>query len=201
MGRSSILDPFVPNFDARERFQLQVRAPAGLVYETAAGFDFQSVTLVRAIFRLRERVMGSRPGAPAPAPRGFLAGAASIGWGLLREIPGRLFIAGAHCQPWLADVVFTPLGPADFGRFDTAGRVKIAWTLEVEPLDDTRCTLATETRAVATDAESRQRFRRYWRWARFGIYSIRWLLLPAIRREAEARYDRSHPRSAGAAGG
>jgi hypothetical protein len=41
---------------------------------------------------------------------------------------------------------------------------------------------------VATDAEARRRFRRYWRWARFGIVAIRLLILPAIRREAERRW-------------
>ncbi|HET9325310.1 MAG TPA: hypothetical protein VFQ05_00900 [Candidatus Eisenbacteria bacterium] len=32
------------------------------------------------------------------------------------------------------------------------------------------------------------RFRSYWRWARFGIVTIRILLLPAIRRETERRW-------------
>jgi hypothetical protein len=41
---------------------------------------------------------------------------------------------------------------------------------------------------VATDAPARARFRRYWRWARFGIVAIRLLLLPAVRREAERRW-------------
>jgi hypothetical protein len=41
---------------------------------------------------------------------------------------------------------------------------------------------------VATDAPARARFRRYWRWARFGIVSIRLLLLPAVRRAAERQW-------------
>jgi hypothetical protein len=41
---------------------------------------------------------------------------------------------------------------------------------------------------VATDAGARLKFRRYWRWARFGIVAIRLLLLPAIRRAAERRW-------------
>ena len=42
---------------------------------------------------------------------------------------------------------------------------------------------------VATDPDARQRFLRYWRWARFGIVLIRWLMLPAIRRQAEAEFN------------
>ena len=37
------------------------------------------------------------------------------------------------------------------------------------------------------------RFHRYWRWARFGIVAIRYLLLPAVRRTAEARWAAERP--------
>ena len=47
---------------------------------------------------------------------------------------------------------------------------------------------AQETRAVATDEQARRMFRRYWRWARFGIVAIRRLILPAVRRAAERRW-------------
>jgi hypothetical protein len=68
--------------------------------------------------------------------------------------------------------------------------VKIAWTLEAEPLEPALTRFSHETRAVATDGEARTKFRQYWRWARFGIVSIRLLLLPAIRRAAERRWER-----------
>jgi hypothetical protein len=41
---------------------------------------------------------------------------------------------------------------------------------------------------VIGGAASRRRFLAYWRWARFGIIAIRWVLLPAIRREAERQW-------------
>jgi hypothetical protein len=47
---------------------------------------------------------------------------------------------------------------------------------------------AHETRAVATDTAARKKFLRYWRWARFGIITIRGLLMPAIRRPAERQW-------------
>lgn len=184
----SPLDPLIPTWDARERFGVEVQAPAALVYDTAARFDLWSVPLVRAIFRLRELLLRSPAPPGPPEAGGFLTTAPRMGWGILREEPGRLFIAGAHCEPWLAKVRFIPLTADRFLAFADPGRVKIAWTLETEQLDPTRSRLATETRAVATDQAARQRFVRYWRWARAGIIPIRWLLLPAIRREAEARF-------------
>jgi hypothetical protein len=177
------LDPFLPAPDVRERFAVRVAAPSAHVFEVAVGFDMQGVFAVRAIFRAREKLLGGR--ARPRAARGLVAELEALGWGRLVHQPGELHVAGAHCRPWLADVTFTPLTPETFAGFDRPGEVRIAWTLETTPLGDGRTLLATETRAAATDAASRARFLRYWRWARCGILPIRWLLLPAIRRAAE----------------
>jgi hypothetical protein len=45
----------------------------------------------------------------------------------------------------------------------------------------------TETRALATDPESRARFRRYWTLVSPGIVLIRWEMLRLVKREAERR--------------
>jgi hypothetical protein len=66
--------------------------------------------------------------------------------------------------------------------------VKIAWTLEAEPVGPATTRFAQETRVVATDEQARMKFLRYWRWARFGIVAIRLLMLPAVRRAAERRW-------------
>lgn len=160
-----------------------VRAPAETVFATAETFDLQSLLLIRSIIRLRQLFLGSTP--VVRKPRAFLQEALEMGWGLLAQESGRLFIAGAHCQPWLADVTFTPVPAREFSSYFEPNCVKIAWTLEVEPQSPTSARLATETRALATDDEARRQFRRYWRWARFGIVAIRWFMLPAIRRQAE----------------
>ena len=178
------LDPFIPTPDARERFAVTVRTPAALVYDVAGAFDMQSIWSVRTIFRLRERIMGSRTG--ARIPRGFLEELRELGWGCLLERPGELFVGGAVCQPWLADVVFRPVPPEEFAAFAEPDLVKIAWTLETRSLGPSLTELSSETRVAATDQAARRRFLAYWRWARVGIYSIRWLLLPAIRTRAEA---------------
>ncbi len=175
----------MPRPDVRERFSELVSAPAPLVLDEACGFDLQSVWLVRAIFRTRERVMGVTP--PARRPRGILDETLSLGWGLLHR-DDRLVIAAARCQPWLPEVIFTAIPTDRFAAFSEPGQVKIAWTLEAEPLAADRTRFSHETRVVATDAEARQLFRRYWRWAGFGIVGIRYLMMPAVRRRAEARW-------------
>jgi hypothetical protein len=183
----ALLDRFIPRPDRRERHEIRVRAPAGLVLDTARGFDMLSIPLVRMIFDLRGRVMGAQ--APPPRePRGFVEETLGLGWGILDEQPGRHIVAGAVCQPWLADVKFRSVPPERFAEFAEPDQVKIAWTLEVEALDGGSTRLATETRAVATDAGARAKFLRYWSVAGIGIILIRVLLLPGVRRKAERRW-------------
>jgi hypothetical protein len=181
------LDRFIPRPDVVERFETTIRAPAELVMKTAGDFDMQSLPLVRAIFWLRERVTGATR-VPPRKPQGLLAETRSLGWGLLAEEPGRLVICGATCQPWKADVRFAPVAPEDFAEYTGADRVKIAWSLEAQRIDATTTRFAQETRVVASDRQALVKFRRYWRWARFGIIAIRLLMLPAIRRTAETRW-------------
>jgi hypothetical protein len=181
------LDRFIPEPDVRERFRTTVEAPAALVLEVAADLDLQSLTVVRAIFRLREKLLRSAPAAPRK-PQGFLAEMRALGWGLLVEEPGRLIVCGASCWPWEASVRFEPIAAERFATWAEPGQVKIAWTLEAEALGPARTRFAHETRAVATDAEARRRFLRYWRWARFGIVAVRLLWLPAVRRAAQRRW-------------
>lgn len=184
---ASPLDPFIPVYDIRERHSTMVEAPPDLVFDLAAAFDPQSLHLVRAIFWLRGVVLGSTR-TPVRPSEGFLSDMRHLGWGVLAEEPKRLFVAGASCQPWLADVVFASRTAGDFRSFAEPGFVKIAWTLEVIPRGRVSCRLATETRALATDETARRLFGRYWRRIHVGVRSIRRLMLFAMRRRAEARY-------------
>jgi hypothetical protein len=171
-----------------------------VTFDVARNISLRSIPLVRTMFWLRARAMGAT-GEGRVGERAFVDEALAMGWGMLADDPGRLFVAGAECQPWIADVVFRPVPPADFESFAEPDRVKIAWTLEVEPLAAARSgapasQFSTETRAVATDAEARRKFLRYWSVARYGIIAIRWLLVPAVRREAERRWASRPPTSA-----
>lgn len=191
------IERFIPDADMRKRHDIVVRAPAALVLETARRFDILSVPLVRAIFWLRARMLGAR----TPVrfwSRGLIEEARGIGWELLAEEDDRFIVMGAVCQPWVADVAFTPVPLAEFAAASPPDRVKIVWTLEAEALNETTTRLATETRAVATDAQARAKFRRYWRRFGTGILMIRWLLLPVLRRRAEQRWRAA--RAAGAGG-
>jgi len=183
---SQAIERFIPRAEIRVRHETVVHAPPGVVFDVARSFDIQSIPLVRAIFWLRAKLLGGPP--PANRPKGLVAEAAAPGWGVLAERPGRELVMGAVAQPWLANVMFTAVPPTWFAAFADPEVVKIVWTWEAEPdgLDVTR--LATETRVQPTDDAARAKFRRYWRVFGIGIVLIRWLVVPAVRREAERRY-------------
>jgi hypothetical protein len=186
-GDVALLDRYISHPDVRERFETTIRAPASVVMQVAAGFDMQSAPAVKWIFRLRDMLLGSR-GATPRRPQGLLEETRNLGWGLLEEEVARHVVCGAKCRPWLADVRFTALRAEEFSAYSEPDQVKIAWTLEADEIAAELTRFAQETRAVATDAGSRRKFLRYWRWARFGIIAIRLFMLPAVRRAAERQW-------------
>ena len=185
MPRSpSPLDPFMPRFDVRERFERRVCASPEVVMRTAYDFDMQSIWPIRTIINARKFILGGTR--DKREPKGLVEECLDIGWGRLVEEPDKLLICGAVCQPWVGDVKFTPIPAKDFAAYDEPEQVKIVWSLETKEIEPGLTIFAHEVRAVATDDEARRKFFRYWRWARFGIVAVRLLLLPAIKRRAEA---------------
>lgn len=182
----SPLDEFIPISDVCERFQRRIDAPPELVMRTAYDFDMQSIWLIRTIINVRKFVLGGT--AEERRSIGMVEETRELGWGTLVEVPGQMLVCGAVCQPWVGDVVFTPIPREVFAEFDSPDQVKIVWSLEAVETGPNVTRLGHEVRAVATDEGARLKFMRYWRWARFGIVAIRLLLLPAIRREAEREF-------------
>lgn len=179
----SLLEPFMPTFDVRERFERQVSASPGVVMQTAYDFDMQSIWLIRMIINARKFILGGTQ--KRREPKGLVDECLELGWGKLDEEPDKLLVCGAKCQPWFGDVTFTPLPVKDFADYNEPDLVKIVWSLETKEIEPGLTLFAHEVRAVATDDEARRKFLRYWRWARFGIVAIRLLLLPAIQKRAE----------------
>jgi hypothetical protein len=94
---------------------------------------------------------------------------------------------GAVTQAWQASPVFRGLPPDEFRNFAEPGYVRIAWTLEAEPLGAGRSRFRTETRVASTDPAARAQFRRYWAIVSPGVRLIRHQSLALVRNEAERR--------------
>ncbi len=181
-----LLDRFMPAYDVVERHHIAVGAPAATTLEAAQQMEMGQSRVVRSVFAAREWLMGSTRSA-RPVPAGLLDQMQALGWCVLAHRPGREIVMGAATRPWEANPTFRPVPPAAFAAFAEPAYVKIAWTLRADPVSDRTSIFRTETRAVATDAYARARFRAYWACVSPGIWLIRRLLLCPVKASAERR--------------
>lgn len=184
-GRDDLLDRFMPRCDVVERHRIRVLAPAAITLAAAREMDINRTPVVRAVFKAREVIMGSVGRAPRSA--GLVADMQALGWGILADVPDREIVMGGVTKPWLADPTFHALAPEAFATFDDPDFVKIAWTLRADPDGPAASIFRTETRAIATDARARGKFRPYWSLLSPGIIMIRWAMLRPLKAEAERR--------------
>jgi len=180
-----LLDRFMPRYEVVERHHVRVSAPAAITLSAAKDGDLNRSAFIRGIFKAREIVLGA-DGAES-VRQGLIARMTSLGWCILAETADREIVLGAVTQPWMPNVVFRGIPPAEFRAFREPGYVKIVWNLRADPLGDAHSMFRTETRVSTTDDAARVKFR--WYWARFspGIALIRRAMLPAVKKDAEAR--------------
>ena len=180
------LDVFMPNYDVAERRQIGVGAPAAITFGALMDMDLEQSLLIRAIFKGRELLLGAEPDMK-DRPRGLAAVTRELGWVVLADVPGHEIVMGAVTRPWEPNVVFRGIPPEHFAAFNEPDYVKIVWTLRADAIGDDRSIARSETRAIATDASARRKFR--WYWSRFsaGIVLIREMSMRLVKREAERR--------------
>ena len=186
-GSDRLLDAFMPHYDIVERHHVQVRAGAAVTLASACEQDLQRSAVARAIFKARQLVLRGATADERPAGLPLLPELLSLGWGILADVPGREVVVGAVTRPWERTVIFQAI-PADrFAVFQEPGFVKIVVSLRADPLGAGESVFRTETRAMATDAEARMRFRSYWSMVSPGVAAIRWLSLWPLKKSAERR--------------
>ena len=200
VARNQLLDRFMPEYDVVERHQISVDAPPAITFAVARDQDVLQSGAARLIFRARELALGATPDKQV-RPRGLVDMTLSLGWGILAEVPGHEIVVGAVTKPWEANVQFRALPPDRLAAFDEPGYVKIVWMLRADPATSGRSVYRTETRAIATSADARARFRRYWAFASPGIGAIRWLSLRPLKQDAERRARETRAAEGRSAGG
>jgi hypothetical protein len=182
-----LIDKYMPSFDVRHYADVRFDAEPGQVYAALRALDLEKSWIVRLLFTLRmlpARIL-DKPPAPerSSVQRTFLESALKMGWVILEEVAGQELVAGAVTQPWVANVIFRGLPPDEFVRFEEPGYTKIVWNIAVRKCDGGGAIASTETRVLATEAESRRKFRRYWIVFSPGIRLIRRVALAEVRRE------------------
>lgn len=176
-----LLDEIIPVWHFGNHHQIVVAAPADRVAEAleSLSLDRDASWLMRAFFRARGLSFPT-----GPTPRTALV---ASGFSVLGERPGREIVFGIAGKFWapreMAHLVRVP-DARTFVEFAEPGQAKGAMNLRVEPLDDGRTLLGTETRVWCTDRRARLLFRAYWTLIRIPSGLIRVDMLRAIARRA-----------------
>lgn len=84
----------MPEYEATEHHHGRVTAPAALIFAAATDLEFTQSGVIRAIFKTREFVLGSRPD-DATRPNALHAQMKALGRRVLAEIPDHEIIMGA----------------------------------------------------------------------------------------------------------
>jgi len=183
VSRDTVVDGLMPTFEVDEWHERIVAAPPTDAMCAVQHFALAESPVISAMIRVRGLMLGTHDDL-SPLERPFAHEALAIGWSLLAERPGRELVYGTVTQPWHGDVQFRALSRDAFVAFDTAGYVKIVWTIAVDSLGPQRTRLHTETRVTTTDPAARARFRRYWAVFSPGILLIRHEALRILARDS-----------------
>jgi hypothetical protein len=168
-----LIDQFMPNYDLAIVHSWVLRAPPEKCFETIVGYDLFQIPVFRVLIGARvlpqrladvARRRGRQAAEPSAPPTFRLRDMPSRGWMLLGERPGVELAFGGVSQPWKprAGSPSTPGTREEFAAFDQPGFVKLVESTRVDPYGERSSIVTMETRVLATDDESRRRFRRYW---------------------------------------
>ncbi|WIV67116.1 hypothetical protein [Natrialbaceae archaeon AArc-T1-2] len=189
-----LIDRHLPEYDVTVTRHAIVDADPETTYQAMLAVDLLDVgPIVRALGWLRivpthvlERVRGRRP--EPMLDRLTFGDLDEIDeWIRLDEEPGDELVVGAVGTFWQPSIEWREVDPEAFADFDDPGYAKIAASLSVRPDDESRTLLTYEVRTATTDANSRRRFRRYWRLVRPFAGYLMGKTLERIAADAERR--------------
>jgi hypothetical protein len=173
-----LLDQFLPNFDIKARYQIDVQAPASRAYAVTRHLDMRDSLIVRWLCRLRG----------LPHADFTFEGMSKLGFVLLADKPSQEIVFGLIGRFWTPFPRIQRVQAEDFIAFNRPGFAKAVGNMAFTPLSDGKgVRVTTETRVLCLGDASRRYFRLYWRLiAPFsGIIRKEWLRM--VKQRAEAR--------------
>jgi hypothetical protein len=190
-----LLDHFMPLYDVTVVHSGVFRVPPTVCYEAVLSLDVFEAPLIRALIDARGAPMrlagirGGRHPADEPLSTFRIRDMPQRGWLLLGETADVEMVLGLVGQPWKlsATAPSTPVTPESFTDFHEPGFLKIATSVRVDPYGSGSTILVVETRAVASDPESRRRFMPYWRVVGPFSHLIRWKTMRMLERRLNDR--------------
>ena len=170
-----ILEGLLPRYDAARAEHRVIPGAMDAVYDAVWNADFMEAwrgsPAVRFLFAARslgERAVaavGRRPHSEPPAPESMrLADMPTRGeWVLLGTDPPREIAFGAVGRFWAGETSWEEIDADGFRGFDRPGFAKLACNFSLRSYGEGHTLVSYECRTLATDAEARAGFLRYWR--------------------------------------
>ncbi len=182
------LDRLIPTPRHVEIDSIEIAAPPERVWQAVRHGDLGKSPLVRALFQLR-----TREATPTLRLDDLRSTPDEPGFQILSDDPPRSVAVGAIGQVWKLDIPFVHVASADELRaFDAPGQVKVAWAIDVEPIEG-GSRVWVEVRVDATDDASWTKFRRYFHVIGPASRFIRRSVLVSLRRELGPAGDDGRP--------
>lgn len=174
-GGRMLIDGLMPTYDAVRAEHRIVAGDVAAVYAATRRADFMRAwresVAVRFLFAARgiaERAVSlitRREYREPPPPDALrLADMPRHGdWVLLGEDPPAEIAFGTIGRFWAGETVWKEIDAADFPAYGEPGLGKIACSFSLRPYGADRTLVTYECRTLATDANARRSFMRYWR--------------------------------------
>ncbi len=174
-----LIDEALPACDVAARYSTDINAPLERVYDAVQYVDLAQSTITRWLLALR--------GLARPSRKTTLTLADVIAGGFipLGEDRPREILLGLVGKFWTPTGCVQRLDAGGFRSFAQPGFAKAVWNFSLREKREGVTELATETRVLCLDAQSRRRFRLYWLFV--GPFSgwLRREALRLVKKEAE----------------
>jgi hypothetical protein len=190
-----LIHEFMPRYEVSERHDLEVAAGLDMVYAVVQNMDFSYSLVIRTLFAVRglpTLFRRRRQDKPLAALGLDLQGLLKSGFVLLGEIPRQEIVLGLIGKFWTTTGCLQKVNVQEFLDFTSPGFAKAVWNFSLQPVSPSRTMLATETRVLCLDENSRRRFRFYWFFVRPFSGWIRMEALRCLKRQAESGGASSH---------
>ena len=177
------IDEFLPDHDFSASYEIRIKAPASVVYESLLRSDFSELGIVRFLMVVRSGKRLPRNRMPGDL-RQRLQG---TGFVMLAEGPGDELVIGVAGRFWRPDGGrCMDLAAEDFAGFSHSGYAKAAWNFKLRADSPEGAFLSTETRIKCFGSAALWKFRIYW--SVVGPFSglIRKVILKHVKAEAES---------------
>jgi hypothetical protein len=173
------IQKYLPNPHHSEMKRIFVEAKPAEAWQAARHFDASVMKWVRLLFEIRtfpEVLTGKQH-----TQKDHRIGIDQItendtGFMILEEIAGREVVVGSVGQFWHLNIPFADIHPSNFKEFNDPGWGKLAWAISVQPYLD-GSTIGLELRTTATDNNSWNKLRNYYRVIGIGSKMIRSALM------------------------